>query len=591
MKKNITINMCGRLYAIDEDAYQLMSHYLETLRSYFNRQDGGDEICNDIEQRMAELFDELKGEGVEAITIEHVQDIIKRIGDLKDIIPDGEQPKGEKNGFKSENNNGRSANNYFESLRRKTFYRDTQNGKLAGVLAGCANYFGGPVIAWRVIYVVLVFFNFGLLSAFGSLLFRSVLMGPTQFGLSLPILSFNFILVILYIVVAVIAPEARRPEERLKMKGEPVNPQRLAEEVTQMNQQTPINKDSLSALNIIGGIFFIACAIGFGFMLVALIVLAISGKIGSEFISNHFDAASRGVYEAVHVYLLACVATMIANVGIVEYCCIHGASSSFHKVKSMSVGQRIVWVALWILTLVATIVLCVTITCKAETIRHDINEKQAQEYRESHTHDGIYWNRDEDWDYFRREGWTLVENENCVDHFTQTGQYFTGDNFERYLDAYNGDCGIVYTAERSELVEEPGRYRLCAAARVDAPNSVAIYLIPGMGIKEAGENEQHIIFRTVPSNGDQGGNIWQWAHSGTDSELLPAEIQGDSTLIYDIACANSERGYGWNYIRTDEVIEITAPTQVYYGITTEAPGLERRCTYLSARDFKLEKIN
>ncbi len=31
MKKNITINLCGRLYQIDEDAYELLSQYIEAF--------------------------------------------------------------------------------------------------------------------------------------------------------------------------------------------------------------------------------------------------------------------------------------------------------------------------------------------------------------------------------------------------------------------------------------------------------------------------------------------------------------------------------------------------------------------------------
>ena len=58
MKKNIQINLCGRLYQIDEDAYELLSHYTETLRNYFQKLEGGNEIADDIEQRIAELFDE-----------------------------------------------------------------------------------------------------------------------------------------------------------------------------------------------------------------------------------------------------------------------------------------------------------------------------------------------------------------------------------------------------------------------------------------------------------------------------------------------------------------------------------------------------
>ena len=63
MKTSININLFGTLYAIDEDAHQLLRQYLENMKSYFSRQEGGDEISDDIEHRVAELFWELKQAG------------------------------------------------------------------------------------------------------------------------------------------------------------------------------------------------------------------------------------------------------------------------------------------------------------------------------------------------------------------------------------------------------------------------------------------------------------------------------------------------------------------------------------------------
>ena len=80
MKKNITINLCGRLFSIDEDAYMMLSTYEQSLRNYFRSREGDEEIADDIEERIAELFEELKQGGTEAITIEHVTEIIHRIG-------------------------------------------------------------------------------------------------------------------------------------------------------------------------------------------------------------------------------------------------------------------------------------------------------------------------------------------------------------------------------------------------------------------------------------------------------------------------------------------------------------------------------
>jgi hypothetical protein len=79
MKKNITINLCGRLFNIDEDAYELLRNYIDTLRNYFSKQEGGSEIADDLEERIAELLDELKAQGHEAINIEHVKQVITRV--------------------------------------------------------------------------------------------------------------------------------------------------------------------------------------------------------------------------------------------------------------------------------------------------------------------------------------------------------------------------------------------------------------------------------------------------------------------------------------------------------------------------------
>ena len=56
MKKNISINLFGTLYNIDEDAYNLLENYLQSMQRYFGRQEGGAEIADDIEHRVAELL-------------------------------------------------------------------------------------------------------------------------------------------------------------------------------------------------------------------------------------------------------------------------------------------------------------------------------------------------------------------------------------------------------------------------------------------------------------------------------------------------------------------------------------------------------
>jgi len=195
MKKNININMFGVIYAIDEDAYDLLKKYLENMRSYYSRRSGGEEIANDVESRVAELFADLKAQGVEAITIEHVEDIIKRIGDPQQMDEEAD--------VKSERvMDGGYAEAVDEKSVRK-LYRDPDDKILGGVISGFCHYMGieDPVIA-RLLFLLLVFFS-------------------------------HAILVVVYAVCWALIPEAKTAEERLQMKGKRVTPNAINEELMQ----------------------------------------------------------------------------------------------------------------------------------------------------------------------------------------------------------------------------------------------------------------------------------------------------------------------------------------------------------------------
>ena len=73
MKKNITINLYGSLYQIDEDAYQLLQTYEDSMRAYFAKHEGGAEISDDIEHRIAELS---RGDCAVFVLVEHFEGIL-----------------------------------------------------------------------------------------------------------------------------------------------------------------------------------------------------------------------------------------------------------------------------------------------------------------------------------------------------------------------------------------------------------------------------------------------------------------------------------------------------------------------------------
>ena len=74
MKKTLTVNLGGTVFHIDEDAYRLLDNYLSNLKIHFRKEAGADEIVDDIERRISELFAEKLSAGSQVITIADVEE-------------------------------------------------------------------------------------------------------------------------------------------------------------------------------------------------------------------------------------------------------------------------------------------------------------------------------------------------------------------------------------------------------------------------------------------------------------------------------------------------------------------------------------
>ena len=81
MKKSFEVNLGGRLFNMNEDAYELLNEYIEQLRNTFSEKEGGDEIINDIEIRLGELCETRMREGCARIVdFEMIDEFITRMG-------------------------------------------------------------------------------------------------------------------------------------------------------------------------------------------------------------------------------------------------------------------------------------------------------------------------------------------------------------------------------------------------------------------------------------------------------------------------------------------------------------------------------
>ena len=148
MKKTLTINLGGTVYHIDEDAYILLDNYLNNLRYHFRNHEGADEIVRDMEDRIAELFNEYLREGHQVVTIREVEAVISRMGKPEDLNDDSEE--GEATSQQTVDADPS------ETVTRRLF-RDPDDRILGGVASGLAAYLG-----WDPTWVRLAFILIGL---------------------------------------------------------------------------------------------------------------------------------------------------------------------------------------------------------------------------------------------------------------------------------------------------------------------------------------------------------------------------------------------------------------------------------------------
>jgi hypothetical protein len=79
--ENITkINIGGRIISIEDRAWQIQLAYIETLHGYFVNEAGRFEIINDIENRVAELQQEIVKRQNGFITETDMEHIIRIMG-------------------------------------------------------------------------------------------------------------------------------------------------------------------------------------------------------------------------------------------------------------------------------------------------------------------------------------------------------------------------------------------------------------------------------------------------------------------------------------------------------------------------------
>ncbi len=184
MKQVEKVSIGRYAFTLEQDAYEMVKKYLSELDNYYSSTDGGAEIMEGIEERMAELLLEKCGkDGVASVwMIEQIIDVLGKPETIEDESST-EEPKS------------------YRYNTKKKFYRNPEHKILGGVCSGLAAYFNMDIVLVRILWVV-------IFCCFSSVGFITV----PWFG--------TWFVPVVYLVLWIIVPPAKTVSQRCEMKGE-----------------------------------------------------------------------------------------------------------------------------------------------------------------------------------------------------------------------------------------------------------------------------------------------------------------------------------------------------------------------------------
>lgn len=154
MKKVININFQGQVIAIEETAFEILSQYIDNLKAYFSREECGDEIVNDIENRIAELFGNRLKLGFNCITDEDVASILASIGKPEDFDTDYDESSDSTSGKKQSSFQSKKESESSKEDQTR-LYRNSNDKIIAGVCSGLGYHFKIDPVWFRLAFILL----------------------------------------------------------------------------------------------------------------------------------------------------------------------------------------------------------------------------------------------------------------------------------------------------------------------------------------------------------------------------------------------------------------------------------------------------
>lgn len=329
MNKATNIHLAQTLFSIDEIAYNRLKKYLDQLERLFKNTEGAKDILEDIEARIAELFTDLKKDERYVISVEDVEKVIDTLGTPEDLAgEDAEQDSP-------------------SPSQPKKLFRDPDDRFIGGVAGGLSHYVGLDSVWIRLILLILFFSSVG--------------------GV-----------VLVYILLWILVPEAKTTAEKLTMKGEPVNvsniKKKIKEELDQVSEKVKdvdyenmgsqlkkkskdfsdfllsVAKGIVKILTLLIGVFMLFIA---GMVLLGLFISAIIGSVFSAMIPH--ELIQFGLSLNLPLFVLGFFALLIVGIPFV-FLFMLGLQLLAQNKSIMSRMTKLILLGLWVLALITLLV-------------------------------------------------------------------------------------------------------------------------------------------------------------------------------------------------------------------------------------------
>ena len=157
MKKIININLSGRVIPIEDSAFEKLQAYIESLRRYFANEESRDEIINDIESRISELLQEKIRKGADAVTDVDINEVIASMGTVEDFEAEEKESATSATAASASHESNQQNYTYAEKKPRGRLYRDSNDRFIGGVCSGIATYLNVDPAVVRLLFAILGF--------------------------------------------------------------------------------------------------------------------------------------------------------------------------------------------------------------------------------------------------------------------------------------------------------------------------------------------------------------------------------------------------------------------------------------------------